>query len=67
MVAKGGKIVLNQAVLVGRIVRDPELKDTEKGKVTWYVFALVIIIVLFCTCVLSLVGGTYNPFIYFRF
>ena len=34
MVAKGGKIVLNQAVLIGRIVRDPELKDTEKGKVT---------------------------------
>ena len=28
------KIVLNQAVLVGRIVKDPELKDTEKGKVT---------------------------------
>jgi len=26
--------VLNQAVLVGRIVKDPELKDTEKGKVT---------------------------------
>jgi single-strand DNA-binding protein len=26
--------VLNQAVLVGRIVREPELKDTEKGKVT---------------------------------
>ena len=27
-------MVLNQAVLVGRIVKDPELKDTEKGKVT---------------------------------
>ena len=26
--------MLNQAVLVGRIVKDPELKDTEKGKVT---------------------------------
>ena len=26
--------MLNQAVLVGRIVREPELKDTEKGKVT---------------------------------
>ena len=26
--------MLNQAVLVGRIVEDPELKDTEKGKVT---------------------------------
>ena len=26
--------MLNQAVLIGRIVRDPELKDTEKGKVT---------------------------------
>ena len=25
--------MLNQAVLVGRIVNDPELKDTEKGKV----------------------------------
>lgn len=25
--------MLNQAVLVGRIVSDPELKDTEKGKV----------------------------------
>ena len=27
-------IVLNQAVLVGRIVQEPELKNTEKGKVT---------------------------------
>ena len=27
-------IVLNQAVLVGRIVKDPELKNTDKGKVT---------------------------------
>lgn len=26
--------MLNQAVLVGRIVQEPELKDTEKGKVT---------------------------------
>jgi single-strand DNA-binding protein len=34
MSPKGGKIVLNQAVLIGRIVKDPELKATEKGKVT---------------------------------
>jgi len=26
--------VLNQAILVGRIVREPEVKDTEKGKVS---------------------------------
>ena len=26
--------MLNQAVLVGRIVKDPELKNTDKGKVT---------------------------------
>ena len=26
--------MLNQAVLVGRIVREPELKNTDKGKVT---------------------------------
>ena len=26
--------MLNQAVLIGRIVQDPELKDTEKGKVS---------------------------------
>ena len=26
--------MLNQAVLVGRIVKDPELKDTGNGKVT---------------------------------
>ena len=26
--------MLNQAVLVGRIVQEPELKTTEKGKVT---------------------------------
>ncbi len=26
--------MLNQAVLVGRIVEDPELRDTEKGKVS---------------------------------
>lgn len=25
--------MLNQAVLVGRIVKDPEVKDTDKGKV----------------------------------
>jgi len=29
---KGGKIVLNQAVLVGRIVQTPELRETENGK-----------------------------------
>lgn len=26
--------MLNQAVLVGRIVKEPELKNTDKGKVT---------------------------------
>ena len=26
--------MLNQAVLVGRIVQEPELRDTEKGKVS---------------------------------
>lgn len=26
--------MLNQAVLVGRIVKNPELKDTDRGKVT---------------------------------
>lgn len=26
--------MLNQAVLVGRIVKDPELRETDKGKVT---------------------------------
>ena len=34
MFSKGGKIVLNQAVLVGRIVQEPEIKETEKGKVS---------------------------------
>ncbi len=29
---KGGKNVLNQAVLVGRIVQNPELRETESGK-----------------------------------
>lgn len=29
---KGGKKMLNQVVLVGRIVRKPELKESEKGK-----------------------------------
>lgn len=29
--AKGGKKVLNQAVLVGRIVQTPELRETENG------------------------------------
>lgn len=28
------KFVLNQAVLVGRIVQEPEVKDTDKGKVS---------------------------------
>lgn len=32
MLVKGGKIVLNQAVLVGRIVQTPELRETETGK-----------------------------------
>ena len=31
MFAKGGKNMLNQAVLVGRIVQDPELRETENG------------------------------------
>ena len=32
---KGGKRMLNQSVIVGRVVRDPELKETESGnKVT---------------------------------
>lgn len=26
--------MLNQAVLVGRIVQEPEIKETEKGKVS---------------------------------
>ena len=35
MSLKGGIIVLNQAVLVGRIVKEPELKETSNGtKVT---------------------------------
>ena len=29
---KGGIYILNQTVLVGRLVRDPELKETENGK-----------------------------------
>ncbi len=32
MHVKGGKIVLNQTVLVGRIVQTPELRETENGK-----------------------------------
>lgn len=33
--AKGGKIMLNQTVLVGRLVKDPELRETDSGnKVT---------------------------------
>ena len=28
---KGGVIILNQTVIVGRIVRDPELRETENG------------------------------------
>ena len=32
--------MLNQAILVGRIVKDPELRDTEKGKVTNIVLAV---------------------------
>ena len=29
--AKGGIIMLNQSVIVGRVVRNPELKETENG------------------------------------
>ncbi len=32
--SKGGIYVLNQAVLVGRLVQEPELNKTEKGNVT---------------------------------
>ena len=32
-IRKEVNIVLNQAVLIGRIVKDPELKNTEKGNV----------------------------------
>ena len=28
---KGGVIILNQTVIVGRIVRDPELRETDSG------------------------------------
>ena len=35
LLAKGGKTVLNQSILVGRIVKDPEIRETESGnKVT---------------------------------
>lgn len=30
--AKGGMTVLNQTVIVGRLIQDPELRETEKGK-----------------------------------
>lgn len=32
MNAKGGMTVLNQTVIVGRLIQDPELRETEKGK-----------------------------------
>lgn len=32
MFLKGGNTMLNQTVIVGRIVRDPELKETDTGK-----------------------------------
>ena len=32
MFLKGGNAMLNQTVIVGRIVRDPELKETDTGK-----------------------------------
>lgn len=32
MCVKGEKIMLNQIVIVGRLVKDPELKETESGK-----------------------------------
>jgi len=35
LIPKGGKNMLNQSILVGRIVRDPEVRETESGnKVT---------------------------------
>ena len=34
MLLKGGKDMLNQAILVGRIVREPEVRETEKGTVS---------------------------------
>ena len=30
-IQKGGVIILNQTVIVGRIVKDPELRETENG------------------------------------
>ena len=44
-----------------------KMLSTEKCKITWHVCALIVMAVLFFLCTLSLVGGTYNPFIYFRF
>ena len=32
MFLKGGDNMLNQTVIVGRIVRDPELKETDSGR-----------------------------------
>ena len=37
-------------------------------KYKWYNgFTYVLSLAGFCLCILSLAGGTYNPFIYFRF
>ena len=32
MYAKGGIYMINQAILIGRIVREPELRKTDSGK-----------------------------------
>ena len=58
------------ALLLGIIFSTPVLLKTNvalnKYK-NWNIVKDVLIIVLFILCISSLVGGSYNPFIYFRF
>ena len=39
--SKGGIIILNQVVLVGRLVRDPEVKENENNKKYSYITVAV--------------------------
>ena len=54
--------VLIFAVILSAPVKEKLQKNSVLDKISWVVTPLILIL-----CIMNLAGGTYNPFIYFRF